>query len=110
MASKAYDAAKPYMTKENATRAADAASGYVPDKYKDYYKKGRSFFGFGKHGMSMKRTRAKSPYNDLVAAVAREKFAGHPKALTMASAHVKAQGLYKGGRYSSGKVGRTYKY
>lgn len=105
---KAYDAVKPYATVENAKKAADMAEKYVPKDYQQYVKKGRSFFGFGKHGVPMKRTRAKSPYNELVGAVAREKFAGHPKALTMASRHVKANGMYKSGGYMSGKVGHHY--
>lgn len=95
----------PHVTADNLRKGIDMGKSYVPDKYKkyaDYADKGAQAW---KHlgGARPRRPRAPTPYNALVKSVAKEKFAGQRDAMTKASAYIKANGLYKGGKYVSGK-------
>lgn len=103
-------AAASHMTPENARRAFDLAQQHVvPEKYKKYTNaasQAAKMFGYGRSGggcyggvgVGGGRSGGKkkiSKYNLLVSAVARDKFAGQPRAAVDAAKYIKAHGLYK---------------
>lgn len=98
---KAYEVAKPHLTKENAGRAYDMARGYVPEKYRGYTDAARRAVG----GAGPKPKKKLSSYNLLVSSVSKEKFPGDVQALSKAVKYIKDHKLYKGGHYVKGQAG-----
>jgi hypothetical protein len=97
---KAYDMAKPHLTRENAGRAYDMGRSFIPEKYRGYTDAARRVVGG-----AAKAKKKLSPYNLLVSSVSKEKFPGDVQAMRKAVKYIKENNLYKGGHYVKGEVG-----